>query len=60
MLSLLTSNLVTFEMQSFHDKHEFTVIGAEIVIKLFKLEESFKFIEETIRVHEKVKSLNLR
>lgn len=58
LLSVLTSNLITLEVHSFHDKFEYCMISQDIVIKLFRLQESQKFILETFKTIDKYRKLS--
>lgn len=50
LLSVLTSNLFTVEIQCLHSKFEYFFKADDLIIKLFKLEESHKFMQEIINV----------
>jgi len=49
LLSIMTSNLMSVEIQSLHQKVDYTIRADDVIVRLFKLEESLKFIEGTCK-----------
>ncbi|CDW72550.1 UNKNOWN [Stylonychia lemnae] len=60
LLSLITSNLFTIEIQSFHEKYEYKLLSEEVIIRLFKIKESLKFIDETLKAFEDINAMNFK
>lgn len=57
LLSILTSNLLTFEVHSLHDKVDFYLNGQDVIIRLFKLDESSKAISDAKSIQDTLRSL---
>ena len=52
LFSILTSNLLSFEIHCLHEKLDYFVKADDIIIRLFKLEESLRGFEDLKRVQD--------
>jgi hypothetical protein len=50
LFSILTSNLLSFEIHCLHEKIDYFIKGDDMIVRLFKLEESLRGAQELKKV----------
>eukprot|EP00347_Sterkiella_histriomuscorum_P019704 403340607 len=55
LLQFITSDLFSIDIQSFHEKQDYSFKGDQVKVRLFRLLESYKFIKEIKQTLEDIK-----